>query len=49
MGVDRNALVNCIYKETEEYQACKEKIERANWVPFLENSKDIVAPLLSPK
>jgi hypothetical protein len=36
MGVDRHEPVFHMYRETKEYQACKEKFEKAGWVPFLE-------------
>jgi hypothetical protein len=36
MGVDRHEPVFHLYRETKEYQACKEKFERVGWVPFLE-------------
>ena len=39
MGVDRHEPIFQIYKETTEYQTCKEKYEQARWVPFLENFK----------
>jgi hypothetical protein len=39
MGVDRHEHVFHIYRETEEYQTCRKKFERAGWVPFLEKFK----------
>jgi hypothetical protein len=39
MGVDRHEPVFHIYRETKEYQACREKFERVGWVPFLEKFK----------
>jgi hypothetical protein len=36
MGVDRHKLMFHIYREMEEYQECRDKFERAVWVPFLE-------------
>jgi hypothetical protein len=40
MGVDRHKHVFHLYRETKEYQACKEKFERVGWVPFLEKFKE---------
>jgi hypothetical protein len=39
MGVDRHEPIFQLYRETTEYQACKEKYEQAGWVPFLEKFK----------
>jgi hypothetical protein len=39
MGVDRHEPMFHIYRETKEYQACREKFERVGWVPFLEKFK----------
>jgi hypothetical protein len=39
MGVDRHEPVFQLYRETQEYQACREKFEQAGWVPFLEKFK----------
>jgi hypothetical protein len=39
VGVDRNEPVFQLYRETQEYQACRERFEQADWVPFLENFK----------
>jgi hypothetical protein len=39
MGVDRHEPMFQLYRETEEYQACREKFERVGWVPFLEKFK----------
>jgi hypothetical protein len=36
MGVDMNEPTFHLYREMEEYQACKEKFEKVGWVPFLE-------------
>jgi hypothetical protein len=36
MGVDRHEPVFHMYRETKEYQACKDKFEKNSWVPFLE-------------
>jgi hypothetical protein len=36
MGVDMHEPVFHIYRETKEYQTCREKFERVGWVPFLE-------------
>ena len=35
MGVERHEPVFHMYRQTKEYQACKEKFERVGWVPFL--------------
>jgi hypothetical protein len=39
MGVDRHEPIFQLYRETTEYQACKEKDEQVGWVPFLEKFK----------
>jgi hypothetical protein len=39
MGVDRHEPVFQLYRETQEYQACGERFEQADWVPFLEKFK----------
>jgi hypothetical protein len=39
MGVDRHEPIFQLYRETIEYQACKEKYEHARRVPFLEKFK----------
>jgi hypothetical protein len=39
MAIDRNETVFHIYRETEEYQACREKFEKVGWVLFLEKFK----------
>jgi hypothetical protein len=39
MGVDRHESVFQLYRETPEYQACRERFEQADWVPFLEKFK----------
>jgi hypothetical protein len=36
MGVDRHGPIFQLYRETIEYQSCKEKYEQVGWVPFLE-------------
>jgi len=36
MVVDRYEHLFHLYREMEEYQACKGKFERVGWVPFLE-------------
>jgi hypothetical protein len=39
MGVNIHEPIFQIYRETTEYQTCKEKYEQAGWVPFLEKFK----------
>ena len=39
MRVDRHEPVFQLYRETQEYQACREKFEHTNWVTFLEKFK----------
>jgi hypothetical protein len=39
MGVDRHKPVFQLYRETQEYQACREKFEQTGWVMFLEKFK----------
>jgi len=36
MGVYRHEPLFHMYREMNEYQYCKEKIEKVGWVPFLE-------------
>jgi hypothetical protein len=39
MGVDRHKPVFQLYRETQEYQTCREKFEQVGSVPFLEKFK----------
>jgi len=39
MGVNKHEPVFQLYRVTQEYQACREKFEHVDWVPFLEKFK----------
>jgi len=39
IGFDRHEPMFHLYRETEEYKACREKFERSSWVPFIEKIK----------
>jgi hypothetical protein len=36
MVMSRHELVFQIYRETEDFQLCRDKYARAGWIPFLE-------------
>jgi hypothetical protein len=36
MVMSRHKLVFQIYRETEDFQLCRDKYARAGWIPFLE-------------
>jgi hypothetical protein len=36
MVMSRHELVFHIYRETEDFQLCRDKYARAGWIPFLE-------------
>jgi hypothetical protein len=39
MGINRHEPMFHLYRETPEYQACRERFEQIGWVPFLEKFK----------
>jgi len=39
MGVDRHEPMFQLYRETPEYQDCRERFEQADYVPFLDKFK----------